>query len=79
MVTQEMALFQYFFIEFKVDGNYPGTNLTDPPGAPLKEVHVLSSSISKTNTKIEAIPQPSAAGPKAVRRTYLQINVEKKA
>ena len=69
-----MALFQYFK---KVDGNYPGTKLPDPQGALSKEVP--SSSISAANTEIAAVFQPSAAGAKAVRGTYLKISAEKKA
>ena len=40
---------------------------------------VPSSSISTANTEIAAILQPSVAGAKAVRGTYLKISVEKKA
>ena len=69
-----MALFQYFT---KVDGNYPGTNLPDPQGALSKEVP--SSSISAANMEIAAVLQPSAAGTKGVRGTYLKISPEKKA
>ena len=69
-----MALFQYLK---KLDGNYPGTKLPDPQGALTKEVP--SSSISAANTEIAAVLQPSAAGAKAVRGTYLRISAEKKA
>ena len=69
-----MALFQYFK---KVDGNYPGTKLPDPRRALLKEVP--SSLISAANTEIATVLQPSAAGAKAVRGTYLKISAEKKA
>ncbi len=69
-----MALFQYFK---KVDGNYPGTKLPDPQGVLSKEVP--SSSISAANTEVAAVLQPSAAGVKAVRGTYLKISAEKKA
>ena len=69
-----MPLFQYFK---KVDGNYPGTELPDPQQALSKEVP--SSSISAANTEIAAVLQPSAAGTKAVRGTYLKISAEKKA
>ncbi len=63
------------------DGNYPGTTLhvPDPQGALSKEVHVPSSSISAANTEVAAVLQPSAAGVKAVRGTYLKIGAEKKA
>ena len=69
-----MALFQYFK---KVDGNYPGTKLPDPQGALSKEVPW--SLISAANMEIAAVLQPSAAGAKAVRGTYLKISAEKKA
>ena len=69
-----MALLQYFK---KVDGNYPGTKLPDPQGALSKEAP--SSSISAASTEIAAVLQPSAAGAKAVRGTYLKISAEKKA
>ena len=71
---QKMALFQYLK---KVDGNYPGTKLPDPQGALTKEVP--SSSISAANTEIATVLQPSAAGAKAVKGTYLKISAEKKA
>ena len=38
-----------------------------------------SSSISAANTEQAAVLQPSAAGAKAVRRTYLKISADKKA
>ena len=60
-----------------MDGNYPGTKLTDPRGVLSKEVP--SSSISAANTEITAVLQPSATGAKAVRGTYLKISAEKKA
>ena len=60
-----------------MDGNYPGTKLTDPQGVLSKEVP--SSSISAANTEITAVLQPSATGAKAVRGTYLKISTEKKA
>ena len=60
-----------------MDGNYPGTKLTDPQGVLSKEVP--SSSISAANTEITAVLQPSATGAKAVRGTYLKISAEKKA
>ena len=69
-----MALFQYFKM---VDGNYPGTKLPDPQGALSKEVPL--SSISTANTEIATVLQPSAAGVKVVRGTYLKINAENKA
>ena len=69
-----MALFQYFKM---VDGNYPGTKLPDPQGALSKEVP--SSLISAANTEIATVLQPSAAGVKVVRGTYLKINAENKA
>ena len=68
-----MALFQYFK---KVDGNYPRTKLPDPQEVLSKEVS--SSSISAANTEIAAVLQPSAAGTKVVRGTYLKISAEKK-
>ena len=70
----KMTLFQYFK---KVDGNYPGTKLPDPQGALTKEVP--SSLISAANTEIATVLQPSAAGAKAVKGTYLKISAEKKA
>ena len=69
-----MALFQHFK---KVDGNYLENNLPDPQGAPSKEAP--SSSIYAANTAIAAVLQPSAAGTKADRKTYLKISAEKKA
>jgi len=67
----KMTLFQYFK---KVVGNYPGTKLPDPQGALTKEVP--SSLISAANTEIATVLQPSAAGAKAVKGTYLKISVE---
>ncbi len=69
-----MALLQHFK---KVDGNYPRTKLPDPQGALSKEIPL--SSISAANTEVAAVLQPSAAGVKAIRGTYLKISAEKKA
>ncbi len=57
--------------------NYPGTKLLDLQGTLSKQVP--SSSISAANTEVAAVLQPSAAGVKAVRGTYLKISAEKKA